>query len=62
MVLHPFGRFDKTRCRWVTQGYPSRTYGHRVRVCVTAASVIQQDVDTIRLGKYDIGVIIGLDA
>ena len=29
--------------------------------CATAASAIQQTADTIRLGKYDIGIAIGLD-
>jgi acetyl-CoA acetyltransferase len=29
--------------------------------CATAATAIQQTADTIRLGKYDIGIAIGLD-
>ena len=29
--------------------------------CATAASAIQQTADTIRLGKYDIGIAIGMD-
>jgi len=29
--------------------------------CATAASAIQQTVDTIRLGKYDIGIAVGMD-
>ena len=29
--------------------------------CATAASAIQQTADTIRLGKYDIGIAVGLD-
>jgi acetyl-CoA C-acetyltransferase len=29
--------------------------------CATAASAIQQTADTIRLGKYDIGVAVGMD-
>lgn len=29
--------------------------------CATAASAVQQTADTIRLGKYDIGIAIGMD-
>ena len=29
--------------------------------CATAASAIEQTADTIRLGKYDLGIAIGMD-
>lgn len=29
--------------------------------CATSASAIQQTADTIRLGKYDMGIAVGLD-
>jgi acetyl-CoA acetyltransferase len=32
-----------------------------LNACATAASAIQQTADTIRLGKYDIGIAIGMD-
>src|ERR1700721_2124649 len=37
------------------------TFPHVFNACATAASAIQQTADTIRLGKYDIGIAIGLD-
>src|ERR1700757_1241722 len=42
-------------------GLTGITFTNVFNACATAASAIQQTADTIRLGKYDIGIAIGLD-
>ncbi len=42
-------------------GLTGITFTNVFNACATAASAIQQTSDTIRLGKYDIGIAIGLD-
>src|SRR6516162_35054 len=42
-------------------GLTGITFTNFFNACATAASAIQQTADTIRLGKYDIGIAIGLD-
>ena len=42
-------------------GLSGITFTNVFNACATAASAIQQTADTIRLGKYDIGIAIGLD-
>ena len=42
-------------------GLTGITFTNVFNACATAASAIQQTADTIRLGKYDIGIGIGLD-
>lgn len=42
-------------------GITGITFTNVFNACATAASAIQQTADTIRLGKYDIGIAIGLD-
>jgi acetyl-CoA acetyltransferase len=42
-------------------GLTGITFTNVFNACATSASAIQQTADTIRLGKYDIGVAIGLD-
>ncbi|AZP82030.1 thiolase family protein [Mycobacterium avium] len=53
--LHPFGRFDKTAMQMGAEAV------QLALADATAASAIQQTADTIRLGKYDLGIAIGLD-
>ncbi|BDX31058.1 acetyl-CoA acetyltransferase [Mycobacterium antarcticum] len=42
-------------------GLTGITFTNVFNACATSASAIQQTADTIRLGKYDIGIAIGLD-
>ena len=42
-------------------GLTGITFTNVFNACATSASAIQQTADTIRLGKYDIGVAVGLD-
>lgn len=42
-------------------GLTGITFTNVFNACATAASAIQQTADTIRLGKYDIGIAIGMD-
>ena len=42
-------------------GLTGITFTNVFNACATAASAIQQTADTIRLGKYDLGIAIGLD-
>ncbi len=42
-------------------GLTGITFTNVFNACATAASAIAQTADTIRLGKYDIGIAIGLD-
>src|SRR6201995_2244341 len=42
-------------------GLTGITFPNVFNACATAASAIQQTADTIRLGKYDLGIAIGLD-
>jgi len=42
-------------------GLTGITFTNVFNACATAASAIQQTADTIRLGKYEIGIAIGLD-
>jgi acetyl-CoA acetyltransferase len=42
-------------------GLTGITFTNVFNACATGASAIQQTADTIRLGKYDIGIAIGLD-
>ena len=42
-------------------GLTGITFTNVFNACATAASAIQQTADTIRLGKYDIGIAVGLD-
>ena len=42
-------------------GLTGITFANVFNACATAATAIQQTADTIRLGKYDIGIAIGLD-
>ena len=42
-------------------GLTGITFTNVFNACATAASAIQQTADTIRLGKYDIGIALGLD-
>src|SRR5260370_18096632 len=42
-------------------GLTGITFTNVFNACATAASAIQQTADTIRLGKYDIGIAIALD-
>src|ERR1044072_2342296 len=42
-------------------GLTGITFTNVFNACAAAASAIQQTADTIRLGKYDIGIAIGLD-
>src|SRR5258707_326586 len=42
-------------------GLPGITFTNVFNACATSASAIQQTADTIRLGKYDIGIAIGMD-
>src|ERR1700733_11147309 len=42
-------------------GLTGITFTNVFNACAPAASAIQQTADTIRLGKYDIGIAIGLD-
>lgn len=42
-------------------GLTGITFTNVFNACATAASAIQQTADTIRLGKYDVGIAIGLD-
>ena len=40
-------------------GLTGITFTNVFNACATAASAIQQTADTIRLGKYDMGIAIG---
>ena len=40
-------------------GLTGITFTNVFNACATAASAIQQTADTIRLGKYDLGIAIG---
>src|SRR6476661_3975787 len=42
-------------------GLTGITFTNVFNACATAASAIQQTADTIRLGKYDTGIAVGLD-
>jgi acetyl-CoA acetyltransferase len=42
-------------------GLTGITFTNVFNACATSASAIQQTADTIRLGKYDIGIAVGLD-
>ena len=42
-------------------GLTGITFTNVFNACATSASAIQQTADTIRLGKYDIGIAIGMD-
>ena len=42
-------------------GLTGITFTNVLNACATSASAIQQTADTIRLGKYDIGIAIGMD-
>ena len=42
-------------------GLTGITFTNVFNACATAASAIQQTADTIRLGKYDLGIAIGMD-
>ena len=42
-------------------GLTGITFTNVFNACATAASAIQQTADTIRLGKYDIGIAVGMD-
>ena len=42
-------------------GLTGITFTNVFNACATSASAIQQTADTIRLGKYDIGIAMGLD-
>jgi acetyl-CoA acetyltransferase len=42
-------------------GLTGITFANVFNACATAATAIQQTADTIRLGKYDIGIAIGMD-
>ena len=42
-------------------GLTGITFTNVFNACATAATAIQQTADTIRLGKYDIGIAIGMD-
>src|SRR3569833_4577150 len=42
-------------------GLTGITFTNVFNACATAATAIQQTADTIRLGKYDIGIAVGLD-
>lgn len=42
-------------------GLTGITFTNVFNACATSASAISQTADTIRLGKYDIGIAIGLD-
>ena len=57
------GSFEVSNPDAVTRlvGLTGITFTNVFNACATAASAIQQTADTIRLGKYDIGIAIGLD-
>ena len=42
-------------------GLTGITFTNVFNACATSASAIQQTADTIRLGKYDVGIAVGLD-
>ena len=42
-------------------GLTGITFTNVFNACATSASAIQQTADTIRLGKYDIGIALGMD-
>ena len=57
------GRYEVSNPDAVTRlvGVTGITFANVFNACATAATAIQQTADTIRLGKYDIGIAIGLD-